>query len=581
MKTTKTLEGLIQIQNDFNDYYNILVSKDFSTTQGYVDPTRDNFVVDSLGTFTDDVIIESNIVVKDSANIHNNLTVDGTTTSGSFSGDGAQITNIDACNITHGNLDLVNLMHLNERVGGCLTYDGNSKWSVASNITITNDLITQSIFDVNSYTSASTRITMDANILLKGSVTRRKFEQMFADELSAGTFSVGNSSNTWFFVHSDGSVGIRTDNAQMYDLYINGKAFAQEYYGDGYNITGINASNIDSGILSIAYGGTGTSRSTGTGDVVLNQNPNLQGNVLMNGKLTIRGSNGLIADGGSNTGYTGTGLIVLNNNPTIDGILTSQYFVGDGYGITNLNASNIDINTFNLNNLLHVNGYGFLEFANNTWKVSSNLVAQDVKRYVSLSCNSYVLSGLTDSAVTLDVSPFFNSPYNYSISYRTFIPYVPRGHYNGALDAVGFNGTIVNVNPEYRNVSYQVWIEGYVADFDWFSERFVVSISEASIPSMASIGGLPTTFSATSGQSVAVTLSDYFEYVYKNHVTYSLYSIVNSARQPYDAYLFKLTGDALTFTGNGVAATYNMLAVIQDTNFKQQVELPFVFQVVQ
>ena len=48
---------------------------------------------------------------------------------------------------------------------------------------------------------------------------------------------------------------------------------------DGSSIFALNASNVSTGVLGVARGGTGTTTSTGSGNVVLSNNPVLQGNV--------------------------------------------------------------------------------------------------------------------------------------------------------------------------------------------------------------------------------------------------------------------------------------------------------------
>jgi hypothetical protein len=48
----------------------------------------------------------------------------------------------------------------------------------------------------------------------------------------------------------------------------------------------LNAANITSGTLEVARGGTGTTTSTGTGNVVLSDDPTLYGNVMMPGNVS-------------------------------------------------------------------------------------------------------------------------------------------------------------------------------------------------------------------------------------------------------------------------------------------------------
>ena len=50
---------------------------------------------------------------------------------------------------------------------------------------------------------------------------------------------------------------------------------------DGSSIFALNASNVSTGVLSVLRGGTGTTTSTGSGNVVLSDNPTLQGNITV------------------------------------------------------------------------------------------------------------------------------------------------------------------------------------------------------------------------------------------------------------------------------------------------------------
>jgi hypothetical protein len=72
-----------------------------------------------------------------------------------------------------------------------------------------------------------------------------------------------------------------------------------------YVLGNIDASNITSGILSVSRGGTGVSSSTGTGSVVLNTAPTLNGDVNIGGNVNIgQGTYKYISiNGGNSNGY--------------------------------------------------------------------------------------------------------------------------------------------------------------------------------------------------------------------------------------------------------------------------------------
>jgi hypothetical protein len=152
--------------------------------------------------------------------------------------------------------------------------------------------------------------------------------------------------NTKFEIFSSGDVGIGKSSSNV-NVDISGNlTVSGNINGSGSKLYNMNASNINSGILSVTYGGTGVTSSTGYGSVVLNTNP-----IITNGTFSGTGSGltSLNADNinigklsvlyggtGVNTS-TGSGSVVLNTNP----IITNGTFSGSGSGLTTLNASNI------------------------------------------------------------------------------------------------------------------------------------------------------------------------------------------------------------------------------------------------
>jgi autotransporter-associated beta strand protein len=70
-----------------------------------------------------------------------------------------------------------------------------------------------------------------------------------------------------------------------------GNVTAGSFLGDGSELTALNAANIGSGTLPVARGGTGTTSSTGTGALVLQNAPSFTGDVNVEGNLKIQGHN--------------------------------------------------------------------------------------------------------------------------------------------------------------------------------------------------------------------------------------------------------------------------------------------------
>ena len=142
------------------------------------------------------------------------------------------------------------------------------------------------------------------------------------------------------------------------NVIVAGNVTASNFYGDGLGLTSLNASSVSTGTLLVARGGTGTTTSTGSGSVVLNTNPTFSGTVQGgtfsgsgSGLTSLNATNIstgtlLVARGGTGTTTsTGSGSVVLNTNPTFSGTVQGGTFSGSGSGLTSLNATNISTGT--------------------------------------------------------------------------------------------------------------------------------------------------------------------------------------------------------------------------------------------
>ena len=152
--------------------------------------------------------------------------------------------------------------------------------------------------------------------------------------------------NTKFEIFSSGDVGIGKTTSNV-NVDISGNLTVSGNMNvSGSKIYNINATNINNGILSVLYGGTGVTTSTGFGSVVLNTNPIITNGIFSgsgNGLTTLNASNinngnlSILYGGTGVNTSTGSGSVVLNTNP----IITNGTFSGSGNGLTTLNASNI------------------------------------------------------------------------------------------------------------------------------------------------------------------------------------------------------------------------------------------------
>ena len=325
---TKNVNGkMILVRKDLSN--NVLETSNIGTT--------DLATVEQLGIGVTQLNAALHIL---STNNNNGLLLNHTNSSGN-------IINIQKSGTTKlkidnsGNLFASSALYVdssNNYVGICIT---NPSYNLHVNgpIRIEGDMIVN-----GTTTTVNTTIqnTDQLNITNDGTGTTIIANQTGAQSI----VQFQNNGNTKFEVFSSGDVGIGKPSSNV-NVDISGNlTVSGNINGSGSKLSNMNATNINSGILSVAYGGTGVTSSTGYGSVVLNTSPiitngtfsgtgfgltSLNADNINNGKLGV-----LYGGTGVNTS-TGSGSVVLNTNP----IITNGTFSGTGNGLSSLNASNI------------------------------------------------------------------------------------------------------------------------------------------------------------------------------------------------------------------------------------------------
>jgi hypothetical protein len=249
------------------------------------------------------------------------LAVTGNTTSGNFvgtlNGSGANVTSINATNISSGTLAQARLANAAVTLGSTALTLGATVTTVAGLSSVTSTTF------VGALTGAAT---------------------------TAGTVTTAAQPNIT-------SVGTLTA------LAVTGNTtsgnFVGTLNGSGANVTAINATNISSGTLAVARGGTGTTTSTGSGSVVLQTAPTLTTPNLgtpASGTLTnctslplgsgTTGTLTVLRGGTGVTTSTGTGSVVLGTSPTFTTQISVPAIVKTGTnGVGNIGAAGSTFNT--------------------------------------------------------------------------------------------------------------------------------------------------------------------------------------------------------------------------------------------
>lgn len=122
-------------------------------------------------------------------------------------------------------------------------------------------------------------------------------------------------------------IGTAADTVGRLGVGTNGQVLtASSSTNEGLTWSGINASNISSGTLAVARGGTGVTTSSGTGSVVLSTSPTFTGTVTSDNYkvgLTTLGSNSIALDFSSGDGFltrTATETITFSGTNYLAGV---------------------------------------------------------------------------------------------------------------------------------------------------------------------------------------------------------------------------------------------------------------------
>ena len=388
-----------------------------------------------------------------------------------------------------------------------IKYGSNSSYLITSNdisyLTITNDKhiginnefpSTNYLLDINGITHINSNIYVDgysyfsSNIYIKDNIFVDNNiyikENIITSNIIGGSYhntsniiklnntSTNNYSNNIVEIYGKtslfGQVYINKDDKTKpptqndYLLDINGSLRANKIYGDGTNISNLNANNILSGTIPVSQGGTGLNtvnnnqllygtvqiNSSGIPTYSINQSPNL----IFNGeKLSCKVSASVIDDGtvivargGTNKGSFNKGLVLFGNDD-VD-IQTSEdlKFESKTLKIVNLQLENSiikvktggeprnlqasDIGILNATSTTHglikadetdftiVEGLLQLKAKTNTWTTVSNtpdniskIHFPSLSKYNTVNQQSYVGINIIDPKYELDVRGTINS----------------------------------------------------------------------------------------------------------------------------------------------------------------------------
>ena len=313
----------------------------------------------------------------------NTTTGDIITTSGYFIGDGSKLTNVPGVS------------------GAAFTLQQTTN---KGNVTT----------DTVEFQNSITSLTASGNVLVTGNVTASVFYGdggLLSNTATTPTLqtvtTIGNTTtNTIDFQNSVTSL------TTSGNVLVTGNVTASKFYGDGLGLTSLNASNVSTGTLLVARGGTGTTTSTGSGSVVLNTNPTLSGTVTA-GTFSGSGSGltslnaGNISTGTLPVARGGTGATTLNNLIQMGTHTTGNYVgtVTGGDGIASTGATSGEGITHTLSVDRKANGGLVIE----NGQLAVNLGASAITGTLAVSDGGTGVTSSTGSgSVVLNTNPTFS-----------------------------------------------------------------------------------------------------------------------------------------------------------------------------
>jgi hypothetical protein len=307
-----------------------------------------------------DLNVGSNLFVDDDGS--NVLVVDGNVSASYFVGDGSRLTGISSSG--GGQWVGTNEVYFDGNVGIANTDPGHDL-SVGSNLFVDDDGSNVLVISGNAAMTALTlgevsiAVSYGLDDILNTSNISSNTIQL--TEQTTGLVATGNVQALKFI--GDGSEltniasnldqivnnGNVTSNTVQFsnaitsltaasNVVVTGNVTAGSFLGDGSELTALNAANIGSGTLPVARGGTGTTSSTGSGALVLQNAPAFTGDATFDtNTLKIDASNNRVGIGTSTPGqklsiYTGsTGTAALSfDRSSSDNYRTDIY--QDQYG---------------------------------------------------------------------------------------------------------------------------------------------------------------------------------------------------------------------------------------------------------
>ena len=276
----------------------------------------------------------------------------GTVTAASFAGDGANLTGLNANNLTSGTVPLAQLPAAVALLDGTNSFTGTNNYAgvvIATNANnILNGTITGSLAG-NASSATSAGMATNFSGALSGDVTGTQGATVVSSvggQSAANVASGAGAANAATSLNAGNTIVSRDASGSFSAGTVNATSFT----GDGANLTGLSANNLSSGTVPLAQLPAavalldGTNSFTGTNNyagvvIATNANNIFTGSLTGDGSGLTNVSAGTLSGtlpSGSLAGFYASPVSIINSSNVFAGS-----FTGGGAGLTNVNAATL------------------------------------------------------------------------------------------------------------------------------------------------------------------------------------------------------------------------------------------------
>ena len=233
--------------------------------------------------------------------------------------------------------------------------------------------------------------------------------------------------------------------------------------------------------------------------------------------------------------------------------------ISDNIGILQANYRGIEYN-------IKLNAYN-IDYKPETSNIQIIYNISEIKP-IQKNIDFFNISNLEYIECNLDLNQFFiNNTEIENISYTILKPNLRRGYYNNK-EAIELENNILKIYPEYRNIFYDIQIDGYIQGYESQKETIQIRIHEKEIVPIHFIQKTIYYSNLKEGEEINIGLKENYNYPFSNFLI--LNSNINTelleGRSDYNVNIFE---NNISIIGDVRYMTYDINIIAIDSNFGQ------------